>query len=82
VAKAMPPLGQYSRVGEKKADESISAPKGASFRHPSMFALTMRFAATRRGRRGCNSRTSSQPVGEGHAPVGEVLRASAKWHTS
>jgi hypothetical protein len=30
----------------------MSAPKGAPFPHPSMFGLTMRFAAIRRVRRG------------------------------
>jgi hypothetical protein len=34
-----------------KADEPISAPKGAPFPHPPMFGLTMRFAANRRVRR-------------------------------
>jgi hypothetical protein len=35
----------------QKADEPISAPKGASFPHPSMFGLTMGFAANRRVRK-------------------------------
>jgi hypothetical protein len=39
-------------LGSAKADEPISAFKGAPFPHPPMLGLTMRFAATRRRRRG------------------------------
>src|SRR6266498_2271376 len=73
----MPPLGQYFARRRGVADEPISAPKQAPFPHPSICGLTMRFAATRRGRRGCDDRPPSPPVGEGHAPVGAVLLASA-----
>jgi hypothetical protein len=51
-ANAMPLLGQYLRVCLKKAETLISAPKGARLPHPPMFGLTMRFAASRTGRRG------------------------------
>jgi hypothetical protein len=47
----------------------MSAPKQAPFPHPLIFGLIVQYAAIRRGRRGCDSRHSSQPVGEGHAPV-------------
>jgi hypothetical protein len=57
-----------------QADEPISALKQAPFPHPATFGLTMRFAATRRVRRGAIL-APSQPVGEGHAPVGPVLGA-------
>jgi hypothetical protein len=53
---------------DRQADEPISAPKGAPFPHPSMFGLTMRFAAIRRVRRGAIL-APSPPVGEGHAPL-------------
>jgi hypothetical protein len=69
-------------VASAKADQSISAPKGARFPHPSMLSLTMRFAATRRVRRGCDPRPSSQPVGEGHAPLAQYLaapNAESRW---
>jgi len=62
------PVGAVLARCGKKADQRIPAPEGAPFPHLSMFGLTMRFAAIRRGRWGRDARPSSQPVGEGHAP--------------
>jgi hypothetical protein len=56
-----------------KADEPISAPKGAPFPHSPMLGLTMGFAATREG--GGGAMIVPLAFGEGHAPVGAVLVA-------
>jgi hypothetical protein len=72
-AKAMPPLGQYFSTPRLKGRRAYLRPQTSAIPAPPMFGLTIRFAATRRVRRGCDSRPSSQPVGEGHAPVGAVL---------
>jgi hypothetical protein len=55
----------------RQPDKRIFALKGLDYR-PSGFGLTMRLAATRRGRRGTII-VRSQPVGEGRAPLWQYL---------
>jgi hypothetical protein len=77
VGEAMPPLRQYFPPLLKGRDAHVRTQTSA-IPAPLIFGLIVQYAAIRRGRRGCDSRHSSQPVGEGHAPVVAVLLSRAK----
>jgi hypothetical protein len=84
----MPPLGQYFSRLQKKADESIAAPKGRESRTPSLFpckratswgAATVAMMAIADPLVGTLFAASvAVVVGEGHAPVAAVLVPAVK----
>jgi 4-amino-4-deoxy-L-arabinose transferase-like glycosyltransferase len=66
-----------ARAGQPRSARLFEEGRRALSPSPDI-CLTMPFAATRTGRRGCHDRPPSQPVREAHARVVAVLLAAAK----